>query len=74
MASRFQSRCHKLYFIAARADGAYSNAIKRHVGKQATRWTISRAQKEISAVKKAYNRKVRIDNALHRCNVAMRRR
>ena len=69
-----ESRCHSLYRASLRADEAFSKAIKRCVSRGATRWTISRAQAEQPCVKKAYTRKVTVDNARARaCAVARRR-
>ena len=63
------NRCHKLYGSALRADRLYEAAIKKHAGKKVTRWTLSKSQEKIPAIKRAYDRKVKMDFARHRaCN------
>ena len=69
-----KNRCHTLYYSALRADKAYERAIKRAVGRSATRWTITKSQEAIPAVRKAYKRKVTLDKARARACDVMRRR
>lgn len=69
-----EPRCHSLYRAALRADKTYTKAIKRCVSRSATRWTISRAQANQPCVKKAYDRKVAMDNARARACAVMRKR
>ncbi len=67
------NRCHTLFRSAIRADKAYERAIKRAVGRSATRWTITPAQAAIPAVHKAYARMVAFGKARARACEIQRR-
>jgi hypothetical protein len=67
------SRCHGLYYSAMRADLVYDRAIKKLAGRNKTRWTLTKSESAIPAIRRAFKRKVAIDKARARACDVMRR-